>query len=167
MLSQKPTAPTVAALTGNEEFFVSDDYLIPVVEDDPLLRKTSSLPHHISKLTLDCNSELQSDDWSDEEEDEPSNGTNATEAPKDLNQALHRIRQLEEKLRKARQDITDYRGFVKERLDLAGLAESLRESVAVSSTNAAIPLRDDDSHYFQSYAENGECAHAGSSLCFI
>ncbi|KAI0088626.1 S-adenosyl-L-methionine-dependent methyltransferase [Irpex rosettiformis] len=132
---ERPTVLAVAALSGGESLFTSDEYLIPVVEDDPLLQ-------------------LQSDDWSDDDEDEASNGTKAIETPADLNQAIHLIRQLEEKLRRSRQDFTDYRGFVQERLDLAGLAESLRDSVAVSSTNAALPLRDDDSHYFQSYAEN-------------
>ncbi len=36
--TQKISAAEVAALTGTESFFDSDQYLIPVLEDDPLLR---------------------------------------------------------------------------------------------------------------------------------
>ncbi|KAK0201522.1 protein arginine N-methyltransferase [Desarmillaria ectypa] len=50
---QKTPAAEVAALTGTEPFFESDQYLIPVVEDDPLLQ-------------------LQVDDWSDSDDEDTS-----------------------------------------------------------------------------------------------
>ena len=95
--------------------------------------------------------ELQTDDWSDEEE-----GAHSTQSPQDMQQATRRIRQLEEALKKANQDLADYRAFVSKRLNLASLSEALKEPAASSSTHLAVPLRDDDSHYFQSYGENGE-----------
>ena len=65
-------------------------------------------------------------------------------------------RTLQQKLEQAKQDLVYYRQFVSQRLDLAGLTEELKKSEASSSTtHVAVPLRDDDSHYFQSYAENG------------
>ncbi|KAI0345573.1 S-adenosyl-L-methionine-dependent methyltransferase [Trametopsis cervina] len=132
---EKPEPSTSSALTGKEEFFASDAYLIPVIEDDPLLQS-------------------QLGDWSDEEDDQPTGSAKPSQPPSDLKQAMRRIRQLEETVRRTRQDFVDYRGFVGERLNLAGLAESLQDPVASSSTHAAVPLRDDDSHYFQSYGEN-------------
>ncbi|PBK95719.1 S-adenosyl-L-methionine-dependent methyltransferase [Armillaria gallica] len=50
---QKISAAEVAALTGTESFFESDQYLIPVLEDDPLLQ-------------------LQADDWSDSDDEDTS-----------------------------------------------------------------------------------------------
>ncbi|KAK0459992.1 S-adenosyl-L-methionine-dependent methyltransferase [Desarmillaria tabescens] len=50
---QKTPAAQVAALTGTEPFFESDQYLIPVVEDDPLLQ-------------------IQADDWSDSDDEDTS-----------------------------------------------------------------------------------------------
>lgn len=50
----------------------------------------------------------------------------------------------------------EYRAFVSERLNFTSVAESLKEPVPSSSIHVAAPLRDDDSHYFQSYGENGK-----------
>ncbi|KAK0185705.1 S-adenosyl-L-methionine-dependent methyltransferase [Armillaria mellea] len=50
---QKFSAAEVAAITGTEPFFESDQYLIPVLEDDPLLQ-------------------LQADDWSDSDDEDTS-----------------------------------------------------------------------------------------------
>jgi type I protein arginine methyltransferase len=36
---QKPSSSAALALDGGEAFFKSDDYLIPALEDDPLLRR--------------------------------------------------------------------------------------------------------------------------------
>lgn len=45
--SQKPSPSEVIALKGDESLFSSDEYLIPAVEDDPLLRaSTFYLSHH-------------------------------------------------------------------------------------------------------------------------
>ncbi|TFY63817.1 hypothetical protein EVJ58_g3025 [Rhodofomes roseus] len=128
---EKPAPSEVPALKGDESLFSSDEYLIPVIEDDPLLQ-------------------VHSADWSSSDEDEPSAST-----PTDLEDAKRRIRALARKLQKARQDFIDYRAFVGERLGRSGLVEALTEPAAPgSSTHLAAPLRDDDSHYFQSYGEN-------------
>lgn len=94
--------------------------------------------------------ELQSDDWSDDED-----AAQNSETPSDISSAMRRIRALENALHKAQQDLVDYRSFVGDRLNLAGLAEALQDPASSSSTHVSVPLRDDDSHYFQSYGENG------------
>ncbi|THG99108.1 hypothetical protein EW026_g3198 [Hermanssonia centrifuga] len=111
---EKPTSTQASNLQGNEEFFDSDQYLIPASEDDPLLQ-------------------TQPDDseWSDEE------AVITAKQPSNLSEASRRIQALEKKLQKAQQDLVDYRDFV-----------------ASTSTHIGAPLRDDDSHYFQSYGEN-------------
>lgn len=72
--------------------------------------------------------------------------------------ATQRIKALERKLEQAKQDLVYYRQFVSERLNLAGLVDELKAPGNSSSTHVAAPLRDDDSHYFQSYAQNGATA---------
>ncbi|GJE92599.1 methyltransferase domain-containing protein [Phanerochaete sordida] len=125
---EKPSPADVKALIGKEEFLREDKYLIPVIGDDPMLQ-------------------LQSDDWSDDEE-----VVNSQQAPEDLSSAQRKIRALENALHKAQQDLSDYRSFVGDRLNLASLAEALQESAGAPS--GAQPVRDDDSHYFQSYGSN-------------
>ncbi|KAI0354833.1 S-adenosyl-L-methionine-dependent methyltransferase [Trametes cingulata] len=128
---EHPPSSQAAALTGSEEFFKSDEYLKPALEDDPLLQ-------------------IAPDDSSDSEDEEE---LEKAEAPKDLTAATRRITALQRKLQQAKQDLLYYRQFVSERLNLAGLADEVKK-LDVAPTHAAVPLRDDDSHYFQSYAEN-------------
>ncbi|KIJ59063.1 hypothetical protein HYDPIDRAFT_101466 [Hydnomerulius pinastri MD-312] len=125
----KPTPKDIGNLTGVESFFSSDEYLIPVVEDDPLLQ-------------------LPSDDWSDDE-DSPSGATSSS-PPSDLSSALKRIQILEQKLSQAQKDMIDYRTLVTQKLDISNIIEIINEQGP--STSQAI--RDDDSHYFQSYGYN-------------
>ncbi|RDX48838.1 protein arginine N-methyltransferase [Lentinus brumalis] len=130
---EHPSSSEVAALTGSEPFFTSDEYLKPSLEDDPLLQ-------------------IEPDDWSDSDEEEE---LEKPEPPKDLASATRRIQALQRKLEQAKKDLVYYRQFVSERLNLAGLTDELKKAdEASSSTHVAVPLRDDDSHYFQSYAEN-------------
>ncbi|THH29363.1 hypothetical protein EUX98_g4825 [Antrodiella citrinella] len=129
---EKPSPKEVNGLTGREELFSADSYLIPTLEDDPLLQAGT-------------------DDWTDSEEDDalivqPS-------SKYDAGSASRKIAALEKKLKKSKEDLANYRGFVGERLNLASLAEALKEP-GVSSTHDSASLRDDDSHYFQSYGEN-------------
>jgi len=63
----------------------------------------------------------------------------------------HRIHVLERKLANAKNELNDYRALVGERLNLL---PSLVESVDEPSSSTAV-RRDDDSHYFKSYEENG------------
>lgn len=65
------------------------------------------------------------------------------------------ISSLEGKLQKAKQDLIDYRTFVSERLNLTSVAEALKESTSGEPSGSA-KSRDDDTHYFSGYAENGE-----------
>ncbi|KAG9308854.1 S-adenosyl-L-methionine-dependent methyltransferase [Chiua virens] len=127
------TSTDVRNLTGAESFFTSDAYLLPVIEDDPLLQ-------------LDFN-----DDWSDEDEDEPSNEYNS-EPPSDLPSALKRIQFLEKKLSRAQNDMLDYRKFVSENLNISAIADIVNDPDPVTDGPGA--PRDDDTHYFQSYGYN-------------
>jgi protein arginine N-methyltransferase 3 len=68
-----------------------------------------------------------------------------------LSSANRRIRALEKRLADAKQDLADYRAFVGERLDLSLLTEAIDDA-----TSGPVPPRDDDSHYFESYGENGK-----------
>lgn len=129
---EKPTPERVNALKGSEDFLKSDEHLVPVLEDDPLLQTAT-------------------DDWSDSEDEQPAQS--GSSQPSDLTSAEKRIKLLEKKLQQAKQDFVDYRKFVGDRLNLAGLAEALKDHPE-SSTHVSVPLRDDDSHYFQSYGEN-------------
>lgn len=91
--------------------------------------------------------EFQPDDnWSDSDEE----GGSSKDLTPDLPSAVRRIRALEKKLADSKRDLVDYRAFVGERLNLASLSEAIAES---DSTSRAV--RDDDSHYFESYGENG------------
>ncbi len=98
--------------------------------------------------------ETATDDWSDSE-DEAATAPDSSSQTLDLEKATKRIKLLEKKLQQAKQEFVDYRKFVGNRLNLAGLAEALKEHPEASSTHVSAPLRDDDSHYFQSYGENG------------
>lgn len=89
-------------------------------------------------------SEFQlNDEWSDDDDEEAA----STDVVSDLPGAIRRIRTLEKKLANAKQDLTDYRAFVGERLNATEIADD--------PSPASIPARDDDSHYFDSYGENG------------
>ncbi|KAF9232315.1 S-adenosyl-L-methionine-dependent methyltransferase [Melanogaster broomeanus] len=105
----KPTPTDVGNLTGAESFFSSDEYLIPVIEDDPLLQ-------------LDFG-----DDWSDDEAL--------------LRRGIPRAHLPTSPTTKR---------LVTKKLDISNIAEILDEP-GPSTTGA---LRDDDTHYFQSYGYN-------------
>ncbi|OCH89934.1 S-adenosyl-L-methionine-dependent methyltransferase [Obba rivulosa] len=124
---QKPSIDQLSSLKGDEAFLSADEYLIPTVEDDPLLQVQLS------------------GDWSDESDDELPEAA-------DLPGAVRRVCVLEKRLQKAQQALSDYRAFVGDRLNLAGLADSLREEG--SSGQDGTSRRDDDTHYFESYGEN-------------
>ncbi|KIO02960.1 hypothetical protein M404DRAFT_638181 [Pisolithus tinctorius Marx 270] len=132
----KPAPSQLSSLTGKEPFFTSDEYLLPVIEDDPLLQ-----------LDLD-------DDWSDDESPPTANLQQPNE-PTDLATAVRRIRHLEEKLSQAQKDLADYRNIVSQKVDVARFAEIVSEPGPSSSLtkDRVDDVRDDDSHYFQSYGE--------------
>ena len=89
------------------------------------------------------------DDWSDNE-DGPFSGHDPS-PPSDLPSALKRIQVLEQKLSQAQDDFFDYKRLVTQNLDISSIsAEVINDPVPSSEA-----VRDDDTHYFQSYGLNG------------
>ncbi|KAG6822162.1 hypothetical protein H0H92_015028, partial [Tricholoma furcatifolium] len=84
---------------------------------------------------------VQPDDWSDDDDEEAE--ANADPA--------RRIKSLERKLALAQQNLVDYREMVAKKLDFISSLDTAPQS---SATTAPAPVRDDDTHYFQSYGEN-------------
>ncbi|KAF9046251.1 protein arginine N-methyltransferase [Panaeolus papilionaceus] len=107
-------------LSGSEPWSTSDEYLLPVVENDPLLQLSAS------------------DDWSDSEDEDAVS-----------RDPSRKIKALEKKLALAQQSLADYRALVTEKLDLTRAINEVKES-----SEEAAPSRDDDTHYFDSYAQN-------------
>jgi len=126
-----------------------------VIEDDPLLRVFRSAYCAIHYLTNRFFLELDLGDWSDDE-DPPFSVAAATssrfsEEPVDLANAIRRIRVLEQKLSHAQRALVDYRTIVAQKVDIESLAGIATEP----GPSTKVALRDDDSHYFQSYGEIG------------
>jgi protein arginine N-methyltransferase 3 len=90
------------------------------------------------------------DDWSD---DEDLSSTDQRPAPPaDLPSALRQMQLLERKLAQAHRDMAEYRSLVGQQFDAGRFAEIINEP----GPSSAGPLpRDDDTHYFSSYCENG------------
>ncbi|KAF5360411.1 hypothetical protein D9756_004931 [Leucocoprinus leucothites] len=109
----------VCSRLGTETCFSSDEYLIPALENDPLLQASFA------------------DDWSDEDEDEA-----------DTPDTSKKIKALEKKLSLAQQSLLEYRQFMQQNLGVPANEEA-------SPSNTSKPPCDDDTHYFNSYAENG------------
>ncbi|KAG6902411.1 hypothetical protein C0995_000337 [Termitomyces sp. Mi166 len=84
--------------------------------------------------------QVQPDDWSDSDEEEDAAKTDP----------VRRIKILERKLALAKQSLDEYRAFVAKKLDVG---DSLDAPLQLASSQTAAP-RDDDTHYFKSYAEN-------------
>ncbi len=118
-------------MTGKEPFFAQDTYLKPVLDNDPLLGKIDSRRLAITDHFL---VESGTDAWSDE--DEPLRADPQS-----------RIALLEKNLSLANQKIADYRENLMRRIGLTDGSDDASNPV---------PVRDDDTHYFRSYADNGE-----------
>ncbi|EJC98461.1 S-adenosyl-L-methionine-dependent methyltransferase [Fomitiporia mediterranea MF3/22] len=127
----KPSTVDVNALTGQEAFFSTDEYLIPVIQDDPLLQ-------------------FGSDNWSD---DEGESCAASEGGDKDK-----MIRALSRQLEQAKKDLMDFRALVKQQFRDSEVAKALagenEQATASSSKAEGTPKRDDDTHYFDSYGEN-------------
>lgn len=92
-------------------------------------------------MTQDHFLEVQSDDWSDSDDENPK-----TTDP------LQRIQILERKLAQVKHEFADYRNLISERVNISSLLDA---STDAEPSQSVPSLRDDDSHYFKSYGENG------------
>ncbi|THH06140.1 hypothetical protein EW145_g4285 [Phellinidium pouzarii] len=122
---EHPDATAVNALTGHESFFTSDAFLIPVVEDDPLLQ-------------------LGSGDWSDSE----------SEGEVDPSDKDKLILSLQRKLAQAKKVFVDFRTLAGKQLRVPEITQMLEEDETGPSSSENTVNRDDDTHYFDSYGEN-------------
>jgi len=131
--TQSPSATTLAAFSGHESCLSQDEYLTPVLENDPLLREQINyfLPVTLKSLRR---TEFEYSEGSDFEEDSDIEHRN-------LDPNEH-IRILKKELERAKKDLTKYHHFISERLDLAEDA-------------AYVPAKVDDAYYFRAYDEYG------------
>lgn len=100
----------------------------------------SAGPFYQLQKFMSISPEVQPDDWSDEDEDQ------------EKTDPVRRIKTLEQKLALAKQSLNECRAFVAKKLDLGG---SLDAPLLPEPSKADTLVRDDDTHYFKSYAENG------------
>jgi hypothetical protein len=104
---------------------------------------------------------LESDDWSDDEEDEePASSSSASH--KDSKLLAKKVSSLQKKLALSNQALEEYKALIAEKIhpDILGAREE-DDSRVVKDPREEREGRDDDSHYFESYGENG-----GSSFIF-
>ena len=140
---EKPSATDVNALTGQEAFFASDEYLIPAIQDDPLLQ-------------------LGSDDWSEDEDE-----AELISKEKDKDKV---IRILSRKLQQTKKDLVDFRALVEKQLHVPEIKQAIEEDAETSvdlSKNQGAATRDDDTHYFESYGENGMASKCSMKLVYL
>ena len=70
--------------------------------------------------------------------------------PSDTVTASRRITTLESKLAAAKEELAHYQLLIRQRVDIARLREAIDDEPIASPSQ-----RDDDTHYFESYGENG------------
>lgn len=79
---QKPSVQEVNALTGKEELLLSDDWLVPALEDDPLLRMSFQILEELLDIfILSRTLEAGDDDWTDSDQDEAVISQTSTSDP--------------------------------------------------------------------------------------
>ena len=108
-------------------------------------------------------SELQTDDWSDTDEERSHSAQRDENASSkvDHSHAHREIKLLKERLANAQNELQEYQKLVRTRLDVSAL-DALKDD-----TPLELPKRDDDTHYFESYGGNGSShrsIHHGTSI---
>ncbi|ODN78581.1 hypothetical protein L202_04189 [Cryptococcus amylolentus CBS 6039] len=132
----------IYALKSDDAVFQDDSLLIPVIPDDPYLQYDFD------------------DSWSDDEDESsaapapttgPSSSATDNKGPED-----DRSKALEKELEKARRDLAAMQLLVTKTLGAEDDDEKteLKDEKADGKGKGKAAVRDDDSHYFQSYEEN-------------
>jgi protein arginine N-methyltransferase 3 len=85
--------------------------------------------------------EFPGDEWSDSEDE----GTTTKDSAR-------RIQALEQKLALVKQDFADYHSLIGQKLNVPALLDAVTDQ---DSEHPFATARDDDTHYFESYDENG------------
>jgi len=94
-------------------------------------------------LNWDTTPVESSGDWSDSDAEDDPNDTGAA----------RKIKALEKKLFLAQQSLADYRTLAAKKMNLTKAVESIDDS---PPNREDLPVRDDDTHYFESYGVNGK-----------
>ncbi|KAF9464204.1 protein arginine N-methyltransferase [Collybia nuda] len=97
----------VSKLNGSEALFTEEKYLVPVIEDDPLLQ-------------------IQTDDWTDSDEE-------GAITPEPAQQ----IQALQKKLAAAKRGFNEYRTLINQQLNIGGLLDSADASISSPSAPQA------------------------------
>lgn len=126
------------ALSGTEPWLTADEYLVPVLKDDPFIRKFHSDNDRHNSRSKYIPTEMPSDDWTDSE------GVDLSGNEEDA-----KIKILEKKLTSVRQNFADYRAMVTEKICSTYNLDDNDHDISVKTE------RDDDTHYFESYEANG------------
>lgn len=158
-LAQRPQPGDLNALNGMEQFLSDDIYLRPVIEGDPLLLREYTLGVFFSFVpTMTIAESLQADEWSDDDNNASPAARSKDDPPSDLHHALLEIKRLKEHLAAARRDLTDYRTLVNKNItNITGgaLGDMTVEEIRKEELPSTTPPRDDDTHYFESYSDQG------------
>ncbi|CED83230.1 Protein arginine N-methyltransferase PRMT1 and related enzymes [Phaffia rhodozyma] len=157
-----PSVETVAKLTGTEKLFQDDSLLIPVLENDAYLQVGDSWDSD-SDEDLDAPSQPQSSSV--------PNSQTPKESDAELQKARRKIRSLEDKIKalqaEAQYELGSLKNILKDRMNASNGVESREVEVKDGAEGEGKKVneegkgkgkeRDDDSHYFDSYAYNDMC----------
>ena len=139
----RPSPNEVKAYTAKETLFSDDAFLIPIIQDDPYLQMGG-----------------------EEESDDEAEGAGASGKGKERDLGVEdkdrEIQRLKRKLEQAQRDLVDFRQLVEKQFSSSEITaardeklNTARPSTSKSTTTALTPKRDDDTHYFNSYGDNG------------
>lgn len=138
---KRPLPSDVKAYTSKEAFLSDDSYLIPVVQDDPYLQ-------------------FGGEAWSDDEDAGEDAGADARGKDRELTseEKDREVQRLRRKLEQAQRDLVDFRQLVEKQFKSSEISAARDDELSVaqpSTTTELAPKRDDDTHYFNSYGDNG------------
>ena len=146
---------------GHEDFFSDDSYLLPVIEDDPLLRKLGFSLVALFHRSFCC-LELDTQDWSDDDSQIVLDARDIPDTGGSISPSFpsnKRAEVLEARLQGAQLQIVQLQSLVHELVGVKGDIET-DPSAEASKVVGEQRTRDDDAHYFESYSYLGPANHS-------
>lgn len=159
----------IAALEADDPLLKDDNLLIPVIPDDPLLRESTIMlkagsQKQINNLIHPV--EYDFDDFWSDDDDEPLQAPSAGPSKDAQSLESQKVTLLEAELEKARKDLAAMQLLVTKTI---GSEDDEPEETQVKvdgkgkgKGKGKAVERDDDSHYFHSYEENGKIIASAS-----